>query len=126
MIVITDDGLDDRSFRNYSFESCIRYDWNNHIPVYFLSFTVSENENLDYFARNTGGKFYDVIHSNEFPYVYNTIRGYRSPEYIIFFNDIYDPKLQNLYLGAEVEVDFGGRFGKNKLGVVYPWDKMNT
>jgi len=120
VIVITDGILDDQSFRTYSFNSCIKYASNNHIPVYFLSFGGEENNKLDYFARNTGGKFYDVIHSNDYPYLYNTIQEYRSPEYIIFFNDVYDPKLENFYLDVEVEVDFNKRFGKSQLGLIYP------
>jgi len=120
VIVITDGKLDQSSFLNYSIESCIDYASNNHIPVYFMSFGEKENEKLNYFATRTGGKFYNVIHSNDFPYLYSTIKGYRSPEYIIIFKDVYDPKLKDMYLDSEVEVDFHGRVGKNSLGFIYP------
>jgi len=119
IIVITDGTIEEDSFRTYSFESCIRYAVNNHIPVYFLSFGAGKNNRLSYFARNTGGRYYDVLHSNEFPFMYNTIQEFRPPEYLIFFKDVYDPKFENLYLDAEVEVDFDGRTGKSRLGLIY-------
>jgi hypothetical protein len=120
LIVITDGRFDNSSFKTYSFDSCMKYASNNHIPVYFLSFGGSPNARLEYFARGTGGKFYDVLHSNEFPYLYDTIKGYRPAEYLIFFNDEYDPTLANFFLEAEVEVDYNDRVGKNRLGMVYP------
>jgi hypothetical protein len=48
------------------------------------------------------------------------IQGFRPPEYLIFFRDVYDPKFDNLYLDVEVEVDIDGRTGKSKLGLIYP------
>jgi DNA-binding beta-propeller fold protein YncE len=120
VIVITDGGINDESFQTYSLESCIRYATNNHIPVYFLGFGGRTHEQLDYFARNTGGRFYNVLHSNDYPYLYNTIQGFRPPEYLIFFKDVYDPKFENFYLDAEVEVDIDGRIGKSRLGLIYP------
>jgi len=120
IIVVTDGLPADQSFQTYSLESCLRYAANNHIPVYFLSFEGKKDTRLDYFARSTGGKFYDVLHSNDFPYLYNTIKGFRASEYLIFFNDVYDPTLANFYLEAEVEVDYNGRVGKNRLGLIYP------
>jgi DNA-binding beta-propeller fold protein YncE len=120
ILVITDGRITEESFRTHSFEGCIRYAANNHIPVYFLSFGGSVNERLLYFARNTGGRFYDVLHSNDFPYLYSSIQQFRSSDYLIFFRDVYDPKFQNLYLDAEVEVDFDGRTGKSSLGLIYP------
>jgi DNA-binding beta-propeller fold protein YncE/Mg-chelatase subunit ChlD len=120
VVVVTDGFFDDDSFLTYSFESCMKYAANNHIPVYFLSFGGRENQRLDYFAKNTGGRFYDVLHSNEYPFLYNTIKRYRSPEYIVFFNDEYDPSLENLYLDAEVEVEYNTRMGKSRLGLIYP------
>jgi len=120
VIVITDGKLDENSFKNHSFESCINYASNSHIPVYFLSFGEHDSEKLNYFAKRTGGKFYNVLHSNDFPFLYSAIKDYRSSEYIIYFNDTYDPKLKGMYLDAEVEVDFHGRIGKNRLGFIYP------
>ena len=120
IMVITDGTIEEDSFRTYSFENCIRYAANNHIPVYFLSFRAGKNDRLSYFARNTGGRYYDVLHSNEFPFLYSTIQEFRPPEYLIFFRDVYDPKFENLYLEAEVEVDFDGRTGKSRLGLIYP------
>ena len=120
LVVITDGLFDDDSFRTYSFESCMKYAANNHIPVYFLSFGGTEDENLDYFAKNTGGRFYDVLHSNEYPFLYNIMKTYRSPGYVVFFNDEYDPALENLYLDAEVEVEYNTRVGKSRLGLIYP------
>ncbi len=120
IIVITDGTLSDESFLTYSFESCKNYASNNNIPVYILSFGGRMNEKLEHFAKSTGGRFYDVFHSNDFMYLYKTIRSHRSPEYIIFFNDVYDSKLKDLYVDAEVEVDFNGRIGKNHLGFIYP------
>ncbi len=120
LIVITDGRLDNRSFDTYSFDSCIKYASNNHIPVYFLIFGGNRNAKLEYFASGTGGRFYDVLHSNDYPYLYDTIKGYRPAEYLIFFNDVYDPTLENFFLDAEVEVDYNDRMGKNRLGMVYP------
>ena len=120
VVVVTDGFLDEDAFLTYSLESCMKYAANNHIPVYFLSFGGRENKRLDYFAKNTGGRFYDVLHSNEYPFLYNTIQRYRSPDYIVFFNDKYDPTLENLYLDAEVEVEYNTRVGKNSLGLIYP------
>ncbi len=98
----------------------MKYASNNHIPVYFLIFGGNRNARLEYFASGTGGRFYDVLHSNDYPYLYDTIKGYRPAEYLIFFNDDYDPTLENFFLDAEVEVDYNDRVGKNRLGMVYP------
>jgi DNA-binding beta-propeller fold protein YncE len=120
VVVVTDGNIDDNSFLTYSFNSCMNYAANNNIPVFILSFGGRENQKLDYFSRTTGGKFYDVLHSNEFIYIYDTVQSYRSPEYIIYFSDVYDPKLKDLFVEAEVDVDFNGRIGKSRLGFIYP------
>lgn len=120
VILITDGSMGEDSFLTYSFESCKNYAANNGIPVYVLSFGGREEKTLDYFARSTGGRFYDVIHSNELIYLHDTITSFRSPEYIIYFSDVYDPSLGGLYVDAEVEVDYNGRIGKNRLGFIYP------
>jgi hypothetical protein len=120
VIFITDGSMGADSFLTYSFESCKNYAANNGIPVYVLSFGGKKDPTLDYFARSTGGRFYDVIHSNEFVYLYDTITSYRSPEYVIYFSDVYDSSLDGLYIDAEVEVDYNGRIGKNRLGFIYP------
>jgi DNA-binding beta-propeller fold protein YncE len=120
VIFITDGSMGADSFLTYSFESCKNYAANNGIPVYVLSFGGKKDPTLDYFARSTGGRFYDVIHSNEFVYLYDTITSYRSPEYVIYFSDVYDSSLGGLYIDAEVEVDYNGRIGKNRLGFIYP------
>jgi sugar lactone lactonase YvrE len=120
VVVITDSNFDERSFSTYSMESCVSYASNNSIPVYFLSFGGRHNSRMEYFARSTGGRFFDVIHSNDYPFLYETIQGYRSSEYVVFFRDVYDPALENFYLDAEVEVDYNGRIGKSSLGLVYP------
>ncbi|MBN2324373.1 MAG: VWA domain-containing protein [Spirochaetes bacterium] len=120
VVFVTDGSLGKDSFLTYSFEACKNYAANNGIPVYVLSFGGKNEAMLDYLARSTGGRFYDVIHSNEAPYLYDTIKSYRSPEYVIYFSDVYDEKLQGLYIDAEIEVDYSGRIGKNRLGFIYP------
>lgn len=120
LIVITDGILNSESFSTYSFESTVRYAQNNHIPVYILNFGGKENESLDYLARASGGKFYNVLLSNDFSYLKDTIWSYRSAEYIVYFGDTYDPALKGLYMDAKVEVDFNGRIGQSWLGLVYP------
>jgi len=120
LIVITDGSLNQESFKNFSYNSCVSYAVNNHIPVYFLSFKETENKMLELFARSTGGRFYDVLRSREYPYLYQTIQGFRLPQYLIFFNDVYNPELKNLFVEAEVEVEYITRLGKSKLGFIYP------
>ena len=120
MVLITDGDMGDDSFLTYSLESCKNYAANNGIPLYVLSFGGKDDSMLDYFARSTGGRFYDVIHSNDFTYLYDTIKSYQPPEYVIYFSDVYDPSLKGLYVDAEVEVDYNGRIGKNRLGYIYP------
>jgi len=120
LVVITDGSLNHESFKSFSYNSCISYAVNNYIPVYFLSFREKENELLELFARSTGGKFFDVLRSREYPYLYQTIQGYRTPQYLVFFNDVYNPDLKNLFVEAEVEVEYNTRYGKSKLGFIYP------
>lgn len=120
LVVITSGNLDESAFQTYSLQSSISYAANNHIPVYIVSFDDGKNSKLDYFARGTGGRYYSMFYSNDLPYLYETIRSYRSPEYVIFFNDVYNPELKNMFLESEVEVDFNGRVGKGRLGFVYP------
>ncbi|MFW6139306.1 MAG: VWA domain-containing protein [Spirochaetota bacterium] len=120
LLVITDGKIPEESFQTYSYRSSINYAANNHVPVYFLSFGGNTNQDLDLFARSTGGRFYDVYHSNEYQYLYQTINSYRPPEYLVFFNDVFDPRLSNLYVEAGIEVEFNGRAGKSKLGFIYP------
>ncbi len=124
LVVVTDGRIDADSFNTFSHQSCIDYAANNHIPVYVLNFGQDEGRwdlsNLESFSRSTGGAYYDVYHSNAFPYLYQTIKLQRSPEYLIFFEDEYDPELRNKYLDAEVEVDYNGRVGRSILGLVYP------
>ena len=96
----------------------------NNIPVYVLNFGQGEGRwdlgSLESLARNTGGAYYDVYRSNAFPYLYQTIQSYRSPAYLIYFEDVYAPELKNKFLEAEVEVDYNGRVGRGMLGFVYP------
>ena len=120
MIVITDGSYTDQSFKNYSLLSCMNYAMNNHIPVYFLNFSGKESETLALFARSTGARQYDVLHSSEFPYLYEMVRGYRSPEYLVTFSEQKNPKLSGLYVNAEAEVNYNGRFGRSRLGAIYP------
>jgi sugar lactone lactonase YvrE len=120
VVFVTDGSLGEDSFLTYSFEACKNYAANNGIPVYVLSFGGKKDAMLDYLARSTGGRFYDVIHSNEASYLYDTIKSYRSPEYVIYFSDAHDKKLEGLYIDAEIEVDYSGRIGKNRLGFIYP------
>ena len=120
LIYITDGNLDDSSFATYSFDSCLSYAANNYIPVYVLNFTDNSKKKLEYLARITGGAYYNVYHSPELPYLYKKIKDYKLPNYFIFFDDQYDPKLKNLFIKAEAEVDINGRFGKGKLGFIYP------
>lgn len=120
LILITDGTLENESFSTYSIENCINYASNNHIPVYVLSFTNLRDKKLVYLAESTGGKYINVMSSSEYLFLYDIIRSYRSPQYLVFFNDVYDPKLSNRYIEAEVEVTFNGRFGKGKLGMIYP------
>ncbi len=116
--------MDAGSFNTYSYQSCIDYAANNHIPVYVLNFGQGEGRwdlsNLESFSRSSGGAYYDVYHSNAFPYLYQTMKTHRSPEYLILFEDNYDPELRNKYMEAEVEVDYNGRVGRSMLGFVYP------
>jgi DNA-binding beta-propeller fold protein YncE/Mg-chelatase subunit ChlD len=124
LVVITDGRMSADSFNTYSFQSCIDYAANNHIPVYVLNFGQGEGRwdlgSLESFSRNTGGAYYDVYRANAFPYLYQTIQSYRSPEYLILFEDVHDPQLQDKFLDAEVEVDYNGRVGRSTLGFVYP------
>jgi sugar lactone lactonase YvrE len=120
VVFVTDGSLGEDSFLTYSFEVCKNYAANNGIPVYVLSFGGKKDAMLDYLARSTGGRFYDVIHSNEASYLYDTIKSYRSAEYVIYFSDVHDKKLEGLYIDAEIEVDYSGRIGKNRLGFIYP------
>ncbi len=120
LVVITDGFMDASSFQTFSYQSCINYAANNHIPVFILSFGEWDPARLEYLSRSTGGKYYEVLRSNEVPYLYQTIRAYRSPEYVIFFNDDYDPDLAEMFVESDVEVDFNSRVGRNKLGMVYP------
>jgi DNA-binding beta-propeller fold protein YncE len=120
VVLVTDGGYSDQSFRTYSLLSCINYAMNNYIPVYVLNFGGRESEALSTLARSTGGRQYDVFHSSELPYLYETMRAYRSPEYLVVFNEKRDPSLSGLYLDAEVEVNFIGRFGRSRLGCIYP------
>lgn len=119
VVVITDGSLDASSFSTYSFSSCYNYAANNHIPVYFVSFG-EHDEQIDVFAQRTGGKVYNGLFSNDLPYLYETIRAYRSPEYVVLFNDVYDKTLSGKYLEAEIEVDLDGIIGRGLLGFVYP------
>jgi len=124
LVIVTDGRIEADSFSTYSYQSCIDYASNNHIPVYILNFGQMEGRwdlgSLESFSRNTGGTYFDVYHSNAFPYLYQMIKSYRSPEYLIYFEDIYDPELHNKFLEAEVEVDYNGRVGRSILGFVYP------
>jgi len=120
VVFLTDGTMGEDSFLTYSFEACKNYAANNGIPVYVLSFGGKEDAMLDYMARSTGGRFYDVIHSNEVSYLYDTMKAYRSPEYVIYFSDAHDKKLEGLYVDAEIEADYIGRIGKNRLGFIYP------
>jgi DNA-binding beta-propeller fold protein YncE len=120
IVVITDGNLESSSFQTYSMQSCMDYAANNQIPVYFVFLGQAPNRGLDLFARSTGGATYEFYRSNEIPFLYDRIRSNRTPEYIIFFNDVYDPKLKNLFVESEVEVDFNGRFGRGMLGFIYP------
>jgi DNA-binding beta-propeller fold protein YncE len=120
MVVITSGNLKETAFKTYSLQSCLSYAANNYIPVYIVSFDDGKNSTLDYIARGTGGRYYSMFHSPDLPYLYDAIKSYRSPEYVIFFNDVYDPELKNMFLESEIEVDFNGRVGKSRLGFVYP------
>lgn len=120
LILITDGVLTGDSFSTYSLENCTNYATNNHIPVYVLSFTNLRDKKLVFLAKSTGGKYINVMSSGEYPFLYDMIRSYRSAQYLVFFNDVYDPELSNKYLDAEVEVIFNARFGKGKLGMIYP------
>ncbi len=120
LVVITDGRVYDSSFSTYSMQSCINYAANNNIPVFFLNFGEAQNSSLEYFARSTGGKVYDVYRSNEIPFLYDRIRSTRSPEYIVFFNDVYNKALHNLYVSSEADVEINKRFGKSRLGFIYP------
>ncbi|MFW6180335.1 MAG: VWA domain-containing protein [Spirochaetota bacterium] len=119
MVVLTDN-LEESSFQGYTFRSCMSYAANNHIPVYFVVFGSAPSKNLDYFARTTGGRLYQAFTSNELPFLYETIRAQRTPEYLVLFRDEYDPRLKNLFVASEVEVDFNQRFGRSLLGFIYP------
>jgi DNA-binding beta-propeller fold protein YncE len=120
VVLLTDGAYSDQSFRTYSLLSCINYAMNNYIPVYVLNFGGRESEGLSTFARSTGGRQYDVFHSSELPYLYETMKAFRSPEYLVVFNEKRNPSLSGLYLDAEAEVSFGGRFGRSRLGCIYP------
>ena len=124
LIIMTDGQLDAGSFNTYSYQSSIDYAANNHIPVYVLNFGQGEGRydlsNLEFLARSSGGAYFNVYQSNAFPYLYQTIKTHRSPEYLILFEDNYDPALRNKYMEAEVEVDYNGRVGRSILGFVYP------
>jgi DNA-binding beta-propeller fold protein YncE/Mg-chelatase subunit ChlD len=124
LVIVTDGRLDAGSFNTYSYQSCIDYAANNHIPVYVLNFGQGEGQydlsNLEFLARSSGGAYYNVYQSNAFPYLYQTMQAHRSPEYFILFEDNYDPALRNKYMEAEVEVDYNGRVGRSILGFVYP------
>jgi sugar lactone lactonase YvrE/Mg-chelatase subunit ChlD len=124
LVIITDGRMLADSFNTYSYQSCIDYAANNNIPVYVLNFGQGEGRwdlgSLESLARNTGGAYYDVYRSNAFPYLYQTIQSYRSPEYLIYFEDVYAPELKNKFLEADVEVDYNGRVGRGMLGFVYP------
>jgi DNA-binding beta-propeller fold protein YncE len=124
LIIVTDGQLDAGSFNNYSYQSCIDYASNNHIPVYVLNFGQGVGQydlsNLEFLARSSGGSYFNVYQSNAFPYLYQTIKAHRSPEYFILFEDNYDPALRNKFIEAEVEVDYNGRVGRSILGFVYP------
>jgi Mg-chelatase subunit ChlD len=120
VVLVTNGAYSDQSFRTYSLQSCINYAMNNYIPVYILNFSGRESEVLSTFARSTGGRQYDALHSGELPYLYETMKAYRSPEYLVVFNEKRNPSLGGLYLDAEVEVNFSGRFGKSRLGCIYP------
>jgi hypothetical protein len=119
-IVVITDGLEEGSFQQYSFNSCVNYAANNNVPVYFLVLGRSPNPDLDYFARSTGGGLYQVFTSNELPYLYQTMRAHRTPEYSVLFEDVYDPDLRNLFIHSGVEIEFNSRFGRGLLGFVYP------
>jgi DNA-binding beta-propeller fold protein YncE len=120
VVLLTDGLYTDQSFRTYSLLSCIDYAMNNHIPVYVLNFGARESEALSTLARSTGGRQYDALRSSELSYLYETMKAARSPEYLVVFSETRNPSLGGLYLDAEVEVDFGGRFGKSRLGCIYP------
>ncbi|RKX96143.1 MAG: hypothetical protein DRP84_02060 [Spirochaetes bacterium] len=120
LIYITDGNLDDSSFSRYSFDSCLSYAANNYIPVYVLNFTDNGEKRLRYLARITGGTYYNIYHSSDLQYLYKRIKNYILPNYYIFFEDQYDPKLKNLFIKAEAEVEINGRYGKGKLGFIYP------
>ena len=124
LIIVTDGQLDAGSFNTYSYQSCIDYASNNHIPVYVLNFGQREGRhdlsNLEFLARSSGGSYYNVYQSNAFPYLYQSIQTHRSPEYLILFEDNYDSVLRNKFIEAEVEVDYNGRVGRSILGFVYP------
>jgi len=120
LVIITDGRVYESSFATYSLQNCINYAANNSIPAYFLNFGEAQNRDLEYFARSTGGKVYDVYRSNEIPFLYDRIRSTRPSEYIVFFNDVYNKALHNLYVASEVDVDINKRFGKSRLGFIYP------
>jgi Mg-chelatase subunit ChlD len=124
IVIITDGRMESDSFRTFSFQSLIDYATNNHIPVYILNFGQGEGRwdlgGLESMARNTGGDYHEVYRSNAFPYLYQTMKSQRSPEYVIFFEDEYDSELTGRFLEAEVEVDYNGRVGRSTLGLVYP------
>ena len=120
LIYITDGQFDDSSFSTYSLENCIAYAANNQIPVYIINFTENSKKRLEYLARITGGKYYNVYNSPDLPYIYTRINNYTVPNYFIFFNDVYDPKLKNLFIESEAEVYINGRSGKGKSGFIYP------
>jgi hypothetical protein len=119
-LVVLTDTLEESSFQTYSFRSCLSYAANNHVPVYFVVFGNAPSRNLDYFARSTGGRLYQAFTSNELPFLYETIRAHRTPEYLVLFSDEYDPRLKNLFVSSEVEIDFNQRFGRGMLGFIYP------
>lgn len=119
-IVVLTDNLEESSFQTYTFRSCMNYAANNNVPVYFLVFGRAPSRNLDYFARSTGGRLLNVLTSNEIPFLYETIRAQRTPEHLVLFSDVYDPRLKNLFVESEVEIDFNSRFGRGLLGFIYP------
>ncbi len=82
IIILFSDGGDNSS--KIKFDSTLKLARNNKVSVYSIAYGVADSV-VEVLSRHTGGKFYQILSSKEFPYVFKDIYTMLNNYYLITY-----------------------------------------
>jgi hypothetical protein len=119
IVFVTDGGVDEGSFTNYTPETVIQFAKSHYIPIYIVSFR-EPHETLKSIASETGGAVYRPGDPGGIRLIYSKIKGAEEYRYVLVYRTFKPRSFKGWWSDVKIEVSHKDQKGVEWGGYFVP------